>query len=41
MALANAIGATGERAENAQDAAARARAALGRRGPTVISLDFP
>ncbi|MEO6200625.1 MAG: thiamine pyrophosphate-dependent enzyme [Cryobacterium sp.] len=41
VALANAIGATGERAENAQDAAARARAALGRRGPTVISLDFP
>lgn len=41
VALANAVGATGERAENAQDAAARARAALGRRGPTVISLDFP
>lgn len=40
-ALANAVGATGERAENAQDAAARARAALTRRGPTVISLDFP
>ena len=40
-ALANAVGATGERAENARDAAARARAALTRRGPTVISLDFP
>ncbi|TFC16402.1 acetolactate synthase [Cryobacterium algoritolerans] len=41
VALANAIGATGERAANAQDAAARARAALGRPGPTVITLDFP
>ena len=41
VALANAIGATGERAENAQDAAARALAATGRPGPTVISLDFP
>jgi len=41
VALATAIGATGERAENAQDAAARACAALGRPGPTVISLDFP
>jgi acetolactate synthase-1/2/3 large subunit len=39
-ALAIAIGATGERAENARDAATRARAALGRPGPTVISLDF-
>ena len=39
-ALAIAIGATGQRAANAQDAAALARAALDRRGPTVISLDF-
>jgi thiamine pyrophosphate-dependent acetolactate synthase large subunit-like protein len=39
-ALAIAIGAAGERAEDARDAASRARAALGRPGPTVISLDF-
>jgi len=41
VALANAIGAIGERAANARDAADRARAALGRPGPTVITLDFP
>ncbi len=38
-ALATAIGAVGEKATDARDAAARARAALGRSGPTVISLD--
>jgi len=38
-ALAAAIGATGERATSAKDAAERARVALGRSGPTVITLD--
>lgn len=39
-ALAAAIGAVGEKASDVRDAAVRVRTALGRPGPTLISIDF-
>lgn len=39
-ALATALGAVGEKATDARDVAGRTRVALGRPGPTVISLDI-
>lgn len=39
-ALATAIGATGEKATDARDVAQRVGAAIGRSGPTLISIDY-